>query len=65
MLDIVPFLISDFVAMFFRSWIYWKIPAECFLIFFFCWKQSMGGSREMNKKQAELNAKLNAGLKLM
>ena len=34
MLDIVPFLISDFVAMFFRSWIYWKIPAEYFLIFF-------------------------------
>jgi len=25
----------------------------------------MGGSREMNKKQAELNAKLDAGLKLM
>jgi len=33
-LDIVSFLISDFVAMFFRSWIYWKIPAEYFLIFF-------------------------------
>ena len=64
MLDTVPFLISDLVAIFFTSWIYWKIPAESFVIFF-ARKQSRGGSREeMNKKQVELNAKLDARLKL-
>ena len=66
MLDTVPFLISDLVAMFFRSWIYWKIPAESFLTFFSARKKSRGGSREeMNKKQVELNAKLDVRLKLM
>ena len=51
MLDTVPFLISDLVAIFFTSWIYWKIPAESFVNFFFARKQSRGGSRDRGDEQ--------------